>query len=264
MSKLTALVLFLVVNAITLPTQSLVDHESGRAASFRIMGGTIAENGAYPFMASLRTHPPPNLHFCGGSIINILWVATAAHCMLGRNASSIKVVVGTNMLDSGGIAVRVQRIVTHPDFMDTTLKPNDIAMIKLASALRYSSTIGPVVAAVDPEFAINVTMIGWGVTTARGRVLSNRLRQYSTQPITQAECTRYWNGVTANQICTKLKKGKGACLGDYGGPLIDSDTKMQVGIMSFSARRVCGIAPDVYTKVSEYIDWMESIFSSEN
>ncbi|GJQ80488.1 hypothetical protein Trydic_g12383 [Trypoxylus dichotomus] len=242
-----------------LPTQSLIDHGTDRALSFRILGGTIAEIGAYPFMASLRTLS--NIHLCGGSIINYLWVATAAHCMLGRNASSIKVVVGTNLLDSGGTTVRAQRIVMHPDFVDTTLKPNDIAMIRLASALTYSSTVAAVTIADDPQFATDVILIGWGITKQRG-LLSNSLRQYSTQPIPQAKCERYWDGVTANQICTKLKKGKGSCYGDSGGPLIHSGTKMQVGLMSFSASRACGVAPDVYTKVAAYADWIESTVKS--
>ncbi|GJQ80499.1 hypothetical protein Trydic_g12391 [Trypoxylus dichotomus] len=225
MSKRTVLVLFLV--AITLPTQSLVEHGTDRARSFRILGGTIAENGAYPFMASLRTLS--NIHFCGGSIINNLWVATAAHCMLGRNASSIKVVVGTNLLDSGGTTVRAQSIVIHPDFVDIALKPNDIGMIRLASALRYSSTVDAVTIAEDTQFPTDVTMIGWGIAN-RNLLLSNRLRQYSTQPIRQAKCKQYWDGVTAKQFCTKLERGKGACLGDSGGPLIHSGTKIQVAM----------------------------------
>ncbi|GJQ80501.1 hypothetical protein Trydic_g12393 [Trypoxylus dichotomus] len=253
MSKLTALVLFLVVNAITLPTQLLADQAIHHAGSFRIAGGTIAENGAYPFMVSLRKHPIG--HFCGGSIVNNLWVLTAAHCLSKQNVSRLIAVVGTNMLDSGGIAVRVESVVMHPYFNETGIRPDDIALIRLASPLRYSSTVAAVTLDLKGSQSIDVTLIGWGSTKRRGPAL-NRLQQYSTQIIRQAVCTRQYSHITEKQFCTKLKRGSGSCDGDSGGPLIDSDTKVQVGIATFSALHGCGIAPDVYTRVSSYIPWI--------
>ncbi|GJQ80491.1 hypothetical protein Trydic_g12385 [Trypoxylus dichotomus] len=259
MWELTGLVPFLAAYATTLHTDSLAHQRIGRAGSFRIAGGDIAENGAYPFMVSLRKLP--GIHLCGGSILNNFWILTAAHCMAGETTSKIIAVVGTNALNSGGTAVRVQRIVLHPRFTFAGLKPNDIAMIRLVSALSYSSAVAPVT--LDMEYTItNVTVIGWGSKRKKGP-MSNRLRQLFTQTMTIARCKRYWLNVTANQICTKAKRGKSACDGDSGGPLIDTSTKMQLGIASFSWTSACGVTPDVHTRISEYTVWIESTVKTQ-
>ncbi|GJQ80463.1 hypothetical protein Trydic_g12361 [Trypoxylus dichotomus] len=85
MSKFIILASLIATCATELSTQLLADQGNDRVGSFRIAGGTIAENGAYPFMVSLRQLP--NEHFCGGSIIAKVWVLTAAHCFAHTGAN---------------------------------------------------------------------------------------------------------------------------------------------------------------------------------
>lgn len=47
----------------------------------RIVGGINASDGEYPYQASLRV--ADDTHVCGGSILNQLWILTAAHCLDG-------------------------------------------------------------------------------------------------------------------------------------------------------------------------------------
>lgn len=67
-------------------------------------------------------------------------------------------------------------------------------------------------------------------------------------------------GLITGQTCT-LSDGKDTCNGDSGGPLqkVDDDgVSSIVGITSFGAD--CGgELPAVYTRVSQYLDWIENI-----
>lgn len=68
------------------------------------------------------------------------------------------------------------------------------------------------------------------------------------------------------QLCAGGKRGEDSCNGDSGGPLMTLDTsnprnphQYLVGIVSFGPRQ-CGLEgwPGVYTRVSEYLDWILS------
>jgi hypothetical protein len=83
--------------------------------SWRVVGGTTASAGQYPFIISLRTIF--NSHTCGGSLIANNWVVTAAHCVYNSSPSSYSVVAGINQLNSNsGVQVGVAEIIVHPNY----------------------------------------------------------------------------------------------------------------------------------------------------
>lgn len=109
---------------------------------------------------------------------------------------------------------------------------------------------------------------GWGRTKATGK-LSDKLRKVSLRPITMDECREIYLphrkipfGIMSGQLCA-LGNGD-TCFGDSGGPLqVLLDPKLDsyyiVGITSFGRGCASTGMPGVYTRVTPYLDWIESI-----
>lgn len=64
-------------------------EQCGYKPSGRIVGGTQAPQGAWPWQAQIRTRS--GFPFCGGTLVHSQWVVTAAHCVPGKRPSSIYV-----------------------------------------------------------------------------------------------------------------------------------------------------------------------------
>ena len=62
------------------PAATAAEKPVASARDARIIGGTAAPAGTWPFIASLR-YSSNNGHFCGGSVITPTAILTAAHCV---------------------------------------------------------------------------------------------------------------------------------------------------------------------------------------
>lgn len=61
---------------------------TARSVDPKIVGGSPADEGQYPYQASLRYR---GRHFCGGSVINKRWILTASHCLSGYMSAVIRI-----------------------------------------------------------------------------------------------------------------------------------------------------------------------------
>jgi secreted trypsin-like serine protease len=89
----------------------------------------------------------------------------------------------------------------------------------------------------------------------------------NVQVVSNAACQRAFPSkkITTTQICAGGEEGKDSCGGDSGGPLMKTHVigKKQfwylVGLVSYGSSN-CGTKdlPGVYTRLSEYMAWIES------
>merc|ERR1719348_2292883 len=91
--------------------------QCGYKPSVRIVGGTEAPKGAWPWQAQVRTSS--GFTFCGGTLVHPQRVVTAAHCTIKKTASSIRVRLGAHYRSSTTGTeqdFQVERIVNHHSY----------------------------------------------------------------------------------------------------------------------------------------------------
>ncbi|EZA59134.1 hypothetical protein DMN91_008353 [Ooceraea biroi] len=224
----------------------------------KIVGGSSAGEGQYPYQASLRYR---GRHFCGGSIINKRWILTASHCLTGFNDTAISVVLGTNTLDKGGDEYASIKKWVHP-FYSSALIRNDIGLIKLDRDIVFGDKVKPInlPAKNFDKFDYPAMLSGWGTTSFPGEA-PNELQHIQLTVIDQKQCLSTSFRITNNNICTLNKQGEGACHGDSGGPLVTDGE--QIGVVSWGVPCAKG-HPDVFTRVHSYLDWIKQHIQKEN
>lgn len=218
----------------------------------RIVGGYSASIASRPFMASLRNIA--STHFCGGSIISNLWVITAAHCVSGRADNSIQVVVGSATLNAGGAAYTSSKVIWNSNF-STSAFGYDIGMIKTATTISFNANVASISLPAAATGEIAAIVSGWGRTTTNGN-LSNQLQALNVNTKTNAYCSMYVDGITADIICTLPQVSKGVCNGDSGSPLTANGEV--IGVTAWTVNGCAGGYPDGFTRVYNYLSWISN------
>ncbi|TRY95793.1 hypothetical protein DNTS_024803, partial [Danionella cerebrum] len=233
----------------------------------RIVGGSDAPEGAWPWMVSLHS-PSFSGHFCGGSLISSEWVLSAAHCLASVDMSSVLVYMGRRKQQ--GVHVHeinrsVDSFLIHPSYNRDTYN-NDIGLLRLSSSVEFDAFIKPVcLAAENSTFSSGTSswLIGWGQTDT-GVNLSDpgTLQEAEVRVVLNSECNRLLGAqITENMMCAGLQQGgKDTCQGDSGGPMVSQQCSLWVQSGIISRGHDCGQPnePGVYTRVSQYQNWIMS------
>ncbi|XP_045142790.1 tissue-type plasminogen activator [Echinops telfairi] len=265
------------------PQCSTCGLRQDKQAQFRIKGGLYTDITAHPWQAAIftknRKDPGESFH-CGGILINSCWVLSAAHCFQERFApQNLKVVLGrTYRLIPGEKEQKfeVEKYIVHKEF-DFDTYNNDIALLKLKSdsshCAQESNSVRPVCL---PEAGLQLPdwteceLSGYGrheastwtsspilsAGTQRKKCLGELGSSLSPgthrQPGSRFLASLPWG--TRTTCLTRCRSRKG----DSGGPLVCvKDKRMTlVGIISWGIG--CGQkdVPGVYTKVTNYLDWI--------
>ncbi|XP_026816313.1 serine protease snake-like [Rhopalosiphum maidis] len=246
-----------------------------------ITNGTEAKPKEFPHMALLGYNKKPGLWACGGSLISKNFVLTAAHCEKQNQNPAIWARLGDLDYDSESDEANpkdykiVERII-HPNYKAPSFY-NDIALFRLERDVDFSPFIRPICLNTDHYLrppAIIAT--GWGrVDTAE--LESSKLLKVSINYVPTEQCDEsYKHMLNRNQ---KLSQGivddlmlcfgnpgggNDTCLGDSGGPIQIIHNRYtcmysQIGITSFGDTYCGEDKPGVYTRVSNYISWIEQI-----
>ncbi|XP_016117262.1 chymotrypsin-like protease CTRL-1 [Sinocyclocheilus grahami] len=227
----------------------------GRAPlSNRIFGGGDAKAGDWPWQVSI--HVVGFGHNCGGTSYSAGVSNTVMY--FGRLKQS-----GSNPNETSRTA---SRIINHPGYVGAYYD-NDIALVQLSSSVTFSDYIRPVCLAAAGGVFVGGTeswVTGWGRLQQEGSV-SDMLQEVTMTVVSNSDCNKSYGGsITSNMICAG-QQGKSVCPGDSGGPMLSRNGSLwiQSGIVSYG-KIPCDDAkhPNVYTRVSQYQDWIKSYTGS--
>lgn len=237
-----------------------------------VVGGVKAPPGRWPFQVALLDSSVANnanAQFCGGALIDKLFVVTAGHCVFGSRAAEIDVLTGSQSLATGGTRRHVASITLHPRYNDNTLD-FDIAVIKLktaATGIAVSHLISQGQEAALAPVGRSTFVLGWGSTKAAGGGYPKDLYQVGVPIVSRTDCNdanSYDGEITARMICAGFKNGgKDSCDGDSGGPMIVKDSlgrwRTQAGVVSWGDGCAQPNLYGVYSRVAVLSSWVNHV-----
>lgn len=251
------------------------DCRCGGTNRLKVIGGKeVSPYNKYPWLVGLK-RKGTRAYTCGATIINNLYVVTAAHCVYGHlkqiPAEEFLVVLADHDYKSTeddvlGVTrkVAVDKIIVHFNY-DDSLPYNDIALLRLAEPLSFRGINEVGVICLPTSRGRKYSRkkgvaLGWGVTDLDTFKFSSFAKEIRL-PILNVNCNGLKVGgqrITQKMLCAGGHEGKDTCVGDSGGPLaiMEGGHHILVGITSFGSK--CGLkgVPAVYTRVSEYLDWV--------
>lgn len=160
----------------------------------------------------------------------------------------------------------------HPNYVPASTD-NDIALLRLRQPIVYGTYAVPVclphkTMAERELWRVRLhTVSGWGRRAENGPT-SRFLRRLSVPRIHTEDCLRASNvSLTSNMFCAGYIEGKeDSCKGDSGGPLVTpfGNTIFLLGIVSWGKGCARPGEYGIYTRVSNYLEWIHKHTSAPN
>ncbi|KAG6923740.1 transmembrane protease, serine 9, partial [Chelydra serpentina] len=236
----------------------------------RIVGGTEASRGEFPWQVSLREN---NEHFCGATILTEKWLVSAAHCFNEFQDPAVwAAYMGSISLsgsDSSTVKAGVGRIIPHPSY-NTDTADFDVAVLELDSPVPFNKYIQPAcLPGPGHRFPAGRKCLisGWGYLKEDFLVKPETLQKATVELLEQGLCASlYSHTLTDRMMCAGYLEGKvDSCQGDSGGPLVCEEPSGKfflAGIVSWGIGCAEAKRPGVYARVTQLRDWILDAIST--
>ncbi|GFY69520.1 serine proteinase stubble [Trichonephila inaurata madagascariensis] len=246
-------------------------------ATARIVGGRKSRYLRWPWMISLRRLEGNTYkHKCGATLLNQYWAVTAAHCVDGKQPIDVVLRLGEHNFRRADemhphVERRIYVMVIHPEFDQITYE-NDLALLRFQEPVQLQANIVPVCLPHDVDDITGriAVVTGWGRLSEEGDLPSS-LHEVLLPILSNEECEQmyYEAGFKENIrdvfVCAGISNGGlDACEGDSGGPMVIRGKQGEwvlVGLISWGMGCAAPKQPGVYTRMSQFTDWVENIIS---
>ncbi|KAK9704177.1 Trypsin [Popillia japonica] len=206
---------------------------------------------------------------CTGTLISENYVLTVAHCVTHYRNPPLMIRAGT--IDMFGEEDRVKPqdvaisdIIVHPDY-DKRQYKNDLALVKLAKPVRFTSYVQPACLYTGKDIPDKMVVTGWGRILQTDHKFSDLLLKTHLVLKDSKSCNDTYKNkgivVQATDFCGLATNTKICHTGSGSASFITDEGDDRVRIVGLTSRALqCAyIVPNVFVRVSNYLDWIESI-----
>ncbi|XP_035438014.2 brachyurin-like [Spodoptera frugiperda] len=232
----------------------------------RIIGGSHAVLGQFPYQVGLLTEYPHGVSVASAVLISARRVLTAAHNINDAvlHVTRINVILGSVTIFTGGTRLVSTSFVLHENWAPPVR--NDIAIINLPHNVGFTNILSPIAlpsgAQLNENFVGDIAIAsGYGMTSEFGGIPSNQRLSFVHLPvISNNECIQtFGSTILASNLCTSGAGKRGICTGDSGGPLAvtRNNRLVLIGITSFGSPRGCEASlPSGFARVTSFMSWI--------
>lgn len=235
----------------------------GASASTYIQGGKTANEGQFPWMASVFINTPLGEALCSATVIAPTVILTAGHCSAESggtpNPASWYTVTTGSINRTAGVKTGVSSVAVYPGYTERNIlqgSGRDAGLLVLSRPV----SAPPVPLGQDTSLVKANTegfAAGWGLTSPNGLEAAELLQwtNMHIQCVGSLECAN--NTMSLTEIYVENSSAKGTCEGDSGGPLWREAASgpVEIGLTSRGSSNSCSAT--VFTNVETIRPWIE-------